>query len=170
MHRNDKLLLITLFTIIFFCGCLQTQDSQVKTIVMSAQQFSDDIESEINESNKYFTVNFKSLDEGDIVIINDTIDSIRYLNDFNITAIRFDWDSTPDESVAGIEFDFFGNLTNAYNENDAVTITFAIRHVQFSYEGWSFDCEVYEESWNQDRYVAGSHSQILPQTCISHAN
>lgn len=168
MKKNTKILTTLFIIVTLTCGCLQIQDQNIKT--MSAQQFSDDIESEINESNKYFTVNFKSLDEGDIVIINDTIDSIRYLNDLNITAIRFDWDSTPDESVAGIEFDFFGNLTDIYDENDVVTITFAIKHVQFSYEGWSFNCEVYEESWNQDRYISGIHPQILPQTCISHAS
>lgn len=167
-------IIIIIFIIIFsiFHGNPQIQDQKTKPIVMSAQQFSEEIETDSNETSRHIYLNFESLKDGDEVTINDTIDYVTYRSDLDITSIEFNVDTTlpSGEHVTAITFDFMGNVTDSYEKNDAVKITCTIKHVSFTYNGWTYDCEVYGEGWNQTYYVTHSLTQLLPLTCILHSN
>jgi len=161
----STIIIIIILAIIFF---LQPQTDQETNDAISAQNFSEQIQTDINESTKNLYFNLKSFNSGDEIKIRDTINSIRYQNDFNYTAIEFNVDTNTSEGqhINAIEFDFKGNLTDIYKKNDDVQIKFTIKHVTFTYEDWKYDCEVYAEGWDQNYYIAHSFSQVLPQTCI----
>lgn len=170
MKKNTKILTTLFIIVTLTCGCLQIQDQNIKT--MSAQQFSDGIEREYNNTEKFFRINFKLLNEGDIVVIRDIIDDINYLSDSNTTKIEFKVNTTSPtgEQIETIEFEFIGDITDSYKKNDAINITCTIKHVIFSYEGWNFNCEVFKEGWDQNYYIDNSFLQLLPQNRISHAS
>ena len=157
------MIIIIILAIIF----LQPQTNQT-TNTISAQEFSEQIETEINETGKKIMLNFKDLYDGDKVKLKDTIDYIKYREDSDCTSIEFDVNTTlaSGDQIASMEFDFEGNITDTYQKNDQVEISFTIKHVEFTYDDWSYDLEVYEEAWDQDYYLDNYYTQLLPQTAI----
>ena len=163
------IIIIISIVILFYVYNLEEQSNPSDEYIFSAQEFSEKIEAKYDDSNKTAFINFKPLNHGDRVIIKDTIDFIRFQENLNYTAIEFNVDTifSTGEPVRSIEFDFKGNLTDIYKKNDDVQIRFTIKHVTFTSEGWTYDCEVYAEGWDQDYYVSNqSCSQVLPQACI----
>lgn len=157
------IIIVIILTVIFF---QQQANQSVKAI--SAQDFSEQIETEINDATKNILLNFEDFNEGDEIRIKNKIDSIKYLVEQEYTAIEFNVNTTlySGEKVSSIEFDFRGNITDVYQKKDQVEITFTIKHVQFDYDNWSYDIEVYEEAWDQDYYLENFYTQLLPQSSV----
>ena len=171
MNKGKTLFIICIlfFILVFFIGCIQSSDNKTKIKKISAQTFSEYIGVDSNITNKKVVFYLESLQEGDKVVIQDKVDYITYNDELNATEIEFTVNTTSSSGshISGITFNFIENITNIYIKGDIVKISFTIKHVNFSYNGWTYDCEVYEEGWNQEEYIANSFSQILPQNCIS---
>ena len=72
--------------------------------------------------------------------------------------------------ITELIYSFRGNITDDYQQNDLVEISFTIKHETFTYENWTYNVEVYSEGWNQEYYVNNNYSQILPLTSIKKSN
>ena len=118
---------------------------------MNATQLLDDLDVQTDYAT-YMTLDYKSMEEGDILIFMDKISSIRYLNDTDATEIAFritvgetGWKST--------QFFFIGNITSSYKVDDFVRITVTIKHVTISdVQGMDVDMEIYEQAWKNEEY------------------
>lgn len=118
---------------------------------MNATQLLDDMDIQTDYAT-YLTMDYKSMEEGDILIFMDTISAIRYLNDVDATEIAFkinvsetEWKST--------QFYFTGDITDSYKVGDFVRITVTIKHVTLSdVQGMDVDMEIYKETWESEEY------------------
>jgi hypothetical protein len=172
--QKNKLIIISLSIIIIiiffalFVVYLQSNNYENEDTIISAQDFSETIETEINETEKTIFLNFKDLEDGDKITIKNSIDYMKYWEDLDYTAIEFQVNTTLDngEQVSSLEFDIQGNITDTYKKDDLVQLTFTIKNVKFEHENWSYDLEVYEEAYDQEFYINNSFTQILPQSCI----
>ena len=99
-------------------------------------------------------------------------DLINYLNNTNLTSVEFNVNTTMSsgEHITALVFDFEGNIADIYKKNDTVKITFTIQHVEFSYNEWSYDIEVYKEGWDKNYYLNNNYAQILPKSSIIHSD
>ena len=178
MVRRKKLILLLLITvaiILFLVGYMLISDNKTKqtdTFTLSAQQFSELIEIYYNDTTKKAVLNYESLQDGNKVIIIDTIDYIQYMEHLDATNIEFKVNTSASAGghISSVTFDFAGDITENCKINDKVKITFTIKHVTFSYNNWTYDCEVYLDGWDQDKYIENNFFQILPQSCITHSN
>ena len=166
-HANNKLKLsllvafVTITPIILVCGCMQNTN---KTVVMNAQQLYDDIIVE-NKENSYL-FDYKSLEEGDTLIIRDVISNISYNKEYNATRVTFTYGKNQTYSPA-----FEGNLTGLLMVGDLVEIKVHIKHVKFEYNNKLYDLEVYSEQWVDEEYFKTHFAPFggvkpLPAKCI----
>jgi hypothetical protein len=167
---NNKILLtiisIAVILIIILFVIFNQQDSEPDETSISAKQFAEQIETAINETN--IILNYLDYVQGDKVTIKDTIYLIKYRDEMDYTSIEFYVNTTlsSGERVSSIEFDIQGNITDIYQENDEVSITFTIKNVKFNYNNQYYDLEVYEEAYDEDYYISNSFTQILPQSTL----
>jgi len=155
--------LICLIISIFSSGCLNSENDD--GTIMSFKELANDYNVERNNDTKEATQQFQSLDKGDTLIIQDTINNISYIESNDYTWIEFS--SYPDES-----FSIAGDITDDYGPGDTVEIRMHIGSDVFTEENpytgemWTFDMEVMEEGWDNE-----SHDYIpVPQKYIQHVN
>jgi len=177
IKRNKILILvgITVTIFLFLVGYMLISDNktqQTDTFTLSAQQFSELIEIYYNDTTKKAVLNYESLQDGNKVIIIDKIDYIQYMDHLDATNIEFKVNTTASAGghISSITFDFTDDITDNYKINDLVKITFTIKHVTFSYNNWTYDCEVYLDGWDQDEYIKNNFFQILPKSCITRSD
>lgn len=179
MKKNTLFLILAIIIIIIILviGYLyildeETTNQKEQALTFSAQQFSEEIEISYNDTIKKAVLNYESLQDGNKVIIIDIIDYIQYMDNLDATNIEFNVNTSASAGghISSVTFDFAGDITENYKINDKVKITFTIKHVIFSYNNWTYDCEVYLDGWDQDKYIKNNFYQILPQSCITHAN
>jgi len=165
MKKAILLLGILCFIIlIFICGCSeQNNNPGITRITMTAKELNNDMETIQGPDN--VTINYKSLNDGDTLIIQDAIFKINYDYVFNKTIILFVWDegNLSDSMI----FEFEGNITGSYFNDDQVKITVKIKHVIFSYQNVSHDMELFEEQWVNEEYFNSNRYKPLPQSCIT---
>ena len=77
-----------------------------------------------------FTINFDSVNDGDTLIIQDTISNISY--DSNTTTVTFEW--AEGNTTGSLVLSFEGDITDSYQAGDGVKITLKIKRVKFTYE------------------------------------
>ena len=158
------LVIFCFITTIFICGCTeQNNNTTGKTVTMNAKEHLDDIET-IYDNDK-ITTNFKSLDEGDTLEIQDTIFNINYDDTIDRTIILFV--STEGDSSNSMKFEFEGKMTDSFFNDEQVKITVKIKHVIFSYQNISYDMELFEEQWVSKEYFNSYRYKPLPQSCIT---
>ena len=149
------------------------------TLSMSAQQFIDD--AEINLTDKKLTIDYKSLDYGDAIILHDNISDIVYLGDEDVTRIKFTVEEFEllNHTATNLTFDFVGNITDEYKKEDEVNITF---HIEWDHwfmgpqqDMYEYSVETASESELDDvrinftEYISANFpGYLLPQSCISH--
>ena len=114
---------------------------------------------------------YKSLDEGDTLVLTDTISNITYMPFFyNATTIYFDVDDYVSMGMPSsqIAFNFEGDITEQYKIGDEVKITLTVKHFVYENEttGIGLDVDVFEEGWNQEEFISNFYSQTLPAICI----
>jgi len=163
------LIFLCFTTFILICGCTEQNNNggkTGKTITMTAKEFFYDQET-IQELNNT-TINFKSLNDGDTLVIRDTIFKISYEyieGVINKTIVIFVWDEGNESD--SMFFEFEGNITGSYFNGEQVKITVKIKRVSFSYQGVPHDMELYEEQWVDEEYFNTYRYKPLPRSCIS---
>ncbi|MFO8133836.1 MAG: hypothetical protein R6U10_07915 [Thermoplasmatota archaeon] len=91
-----------------------------------------------------------SLNEGDVVVVNDTLYSLTYNASGGYTAIDF-------ETMKGYTFNIAGDITGSYQAGDRVTLTLHVIRVtttkQMNNATWTIEEETFEEGWDDGEYV-----------------
>ena len=118
---------------------------------MNATQLLDDVDTQ-SDFATYMTLDFKSMEEGDILIFRDIISEIKYLNDVDATKIVFKINVT-ETQWKSTQFLFIGDITSSYKVGDTVRIIVTIKHVILSdVQGMDVDMEIYDEAWESEEY------------------
>jgi len=177
MHKIPSMIFVIILIIaIFCCGCTEknNEDStEPKTVYMNAQDFINDFSFSTSTAGGKLTwkIDYKSLIEGDILILTDKIYNITHSGFlFGITSIYFDVEDYVRLGINASEigFQFEGNITNEFEIGDNVRITLTVKHFLYTNEtsGASFDMEVFEEGWDQEKFMMNFLTQILPKSTI----
>lgn len=164
--------IICLTLVLFISGCTEQDNSETtgNTVTMTAKEHSDDMSMDSDWST-YITIAYDSLEDGDTLIIQDTISSISYDSDTDATIVTFEW--TDGDATGSLNPVFEGDITGTYQTGNEVKITVTIKQVTFSNQGMSYDIGLYEEQWeSQDYFISNAASAFgglkpLPQSCIS---
>jgi len=130
--------------------------------------------------NDYLTTDYKSLDDGDILIFKDVISEITYDSDIEATKVSFEY--SPEEGgTLTSNFWFNEDISNKYQVGNQVKITLTIKHVEFTYEDpnlgteMNFDMEVFKEGWESEEYFVSNQATAtrgvkpMPQSYIEIA-
>jgi len=163
--------IIILMLLLFTCGCTQQDDSENggKTVTMTARELQNDVSSDTDWST-YYTMLYTSLDDGDSLIIQDTVSNISYNLDTDTTTLTFEWIEDGENNSLALYFE--GDITITYQPGDKVKISVKIEYVKFSYEDFNFELEIYEEQWVSKEYFksnmdsGGEGIKPLPQSSI----
>ena len=171
---------------LFISGCMEQDNSgnngggtTGNTVTMTAKEYTEDISTDWNneDTTTSITMDLKTLEEGDILIIQDTIDSITYDSNNDTTLVSFSWANEYGYNTS-LNPTFEGDITGLYKVGDNVKVSVTIKHVTGSYEYQgstvNYDLELWEEQWESYDYF-NSHGGIssnegskpMPQSCIS---
>ncbi|MEM2935394.1 MAG: hypothetical protein QXF32_03425 [Candidatus Thermoplasmatota archaeon] len=137
-----KKIIVLLISAFLISGCVER-----KTIRMNMNELINDAEKEVYNESLYYYYGYKSLEEGDILIIEDNISG--KMSQENVTFISFV--SSPEY---GIYFD--SNLTDL-KEGDHVEIKLHIKKDNFkkaiNSSIWTYELEVFEEGWDFEQHT-----------------
>jgi len=168
------LCIVCLGLVLFISGCTQQNNkgnegsTTGKTLTMTAKELFND--TDLNISVNGFTMNFKSLEDGDTLILQDAITNISYNSTTNTTTVEFEW--TNGIATNTLKPVFEGNITDSYKVGDQVKITEKIKKVTFTYQTAAFDMELFADQWeSQDYFISNAGSSLgglkpLPQSSI----
>lgn len=149
---------VIILLVIGFSGCTEQNNNgdgngtiKDNEFRMNATQLLDDMDKQ-SDFATYITLDYKSMEEGDTLVLTDKISEIQYLNDvdatkivFKVTVTETQWKST--------QFFFKGDITSSYKVGDTVRITVNIKHVTLSdVQGMNVDIEIYDEAWESEKY------------------
>jgi len=168
--------IICIGLVLFVSGCTEQDNSGTNggtttgnTYTMTAKEVNADMTMDSDWST-YIKILYTTLEDGDTLIIQDTIDEIPYDATTDRTTITFDTSEGGDMS-SSLNYPFEGDITATYAAGDTVKITATIKHVQETYEqggsSMDYEIEIFEETWtNMEDYVA-TQGGALPSTCIT---
>jgi hypothetical protein len=143
--------------------------------IMTVIELLDDLDAyyEINPdgiSEKY--IDYKSLKEGDVLIIKDEIVKIEYSSVKDITEIyfkRYTGEYSEFDKSNCFVFDFTGDITNSFEVGDMVMIKLTIKHVTFSSDTTEYDMELFKEQWVDSNYYLNNREAPLSSSFIKKA-
>ena len=170
--KNGKKKIISLIFVIFLTlvllisGCTSNNDANGgNTFTITAKELND--HAKFVNTNSTLSILYDQYENGDTLIIKDTISNVTYDQTFDATGITFTWQS-------GMRsFAFQGDITNKYKDGDKVKITVHLKHVTFSYNGTNYDMEVFAEEWVSQSYFIENFNiypfNFLPASCIEKA-
>ena len=146
MKKVGCLVFVAVYLCVFVvtCGCL---DNKGAVVTMTFDEFVNDFNESVNNQTKTIRYLFESLDDGDILIIKDTINDTLYNESLNYSRVEF-------VSSPGTSFPIEGNITDIFSIGDAVEIELHIRETAFTklnpYSGelWTFQLETFREGWD----------------------
>jgi hypothetical protein len=196
---KNTLVIIIVFLLLSLSGCTEEKitntnennidnkntDGSNKSVNMTAQGLIQDLKysNSIKKGSWRWIIDYNSLNDGDTLILTDTIRSISYNKAifYNATNISFNVNSnkSSDFDKNYLNLLFQGNLTDQYKVGDKVKITVTIE--EFIYENTSsniyYQMDVFKEGWNEEEFLSnesgfsfmsifGSFLQVLPQSCI----
>lgn len=151
---------ICLLIMVFSTGCLNDEEANVVT--MSMADLLNDYEESKNENLKIFTGSYRSLNEGDILILRDNLNTLIYVDSDRYTMIEF-------ESSLGNYLSIEGDITDIFEEKEEVEIKLHVSRVGFAQQRddglWLFDLEILEERWD----IINNTLIPVPQKAIRHA-
>jgi len=170
--------IICIGLVLFVSGCTEQDNSGTNnnggtttgnTYTMTAKEVNADMTMDSDWST-YIKILYTTLEDGDTLIIQDTIDEISYDATTDRTTITFDT-SEGGDMTSSLNYPFEGDLTATYTAGDTVKITATIKHVQETYEqggnSMDYELEIFAETWtNMDDYVA-TQGGALPSTSIT---
>ena len=129
---------------------------------MNVEEYNADLEYDLTESG--MTSNFKSLNDGDTLIIHDSISDISYDETTDITTINFEYEQEGEEGEPTetllISLIFEGNLTSEYSVDDEVTVTLTIKHITVTVMSMDLDLEIYEEYWENEQHFIDNYATV----------
>lgn len=131
---------LAVMALVLLAGC--AEHSHV--VVMNLHELSEDYVYSEDSVNHTHIIRFKTLGEGDTLIVRDVISEKRFPEE-NVTLLMFA--SQPDGG-----FHFAGNLTD-FNVGDTVEITLHIEPDVFQMNGETYDILIFREGWNFDQHV-----------------
>ena len=165
--------------VLFVSGCTEQDNSgnnnnggtttTGNTYTMTAKEVINDMTMDSDWST-YVKILYTTLEDGDTLIIHDTINEISYNSGTDRTTVTFDA-SEGGGTSSSLNYPFEGDITGSYQVGDEVKITVTIKHVQETYEqggsSMDYEIEIFEETWtNMEDYVA-TQGGALPSTCIT---
>jgi hypothetical protein len=169
-------ILLTIILIVFFSGCLDLggngDDNNQNAVIMTAREHINDLTLKTDIEGGYSLL-YDSLENGDKLIIKDTISDIFYDEKIDETKITFGW--TEDGEQQFLELFFEGDLTETYSHVDEVEITVTIKYVNITFAGFIFEMEIYEEQWISEEFfrtdaeAGGDGLNPLPKNSIKKA-
>ena len=165
---------ICLMLVLFISGCTEQDNSGTdnnnggttgNTYTMTARELNEDMTMSLGDP---VTIAYDSLEDGDTVIIHDTIASVYYNSETDRTTVTFSW--TDEEMTTALNLPFEGDISASYQSGDEVKITVTIKHVTFSYTfeevTLNYDIEIFEEQWTTKEEYIDSQGGALPATSI----
>lgn len=159
--------LICLAATVAISGCIQKddQDENGDMTVMTFGQYLVDSRRHVNNDTKQVIEWFQSLDEGDTLLIRDTINNIMYLEISDCTQIDFASSFLDDDALIQ------GDITNDFAPGDRVILQVTIIKDTFTWQDtktgelWTYNLECVQEMWDTEQKT----SNPLPSYCIHHA-
>ena len=142
------------------CGCLNGDKSNI--VKMSMDELVEDDFQYVDNATKKLISGFNSLDDGDILVVQDTIQNITFEESYNLTVVEF--------GLGAQAFSIEGDITDKFKRGDSVELKLHIINVvflqqnQYYSEIWTFDIEVFEEGWNSSFNTA----KPIPPKYITH--
>ncbi len=139
-------------------------------LIMTAKEHNSDIEIDTNIADGYKLL-YNSLKDGDRLIIRDVISSISYYPEVDATKIVFEW--SENEKNDSLEVFIKGDITSEYFKGDEVKISVTIKYVNFIFNNYSFEMEIFNEQWESEEYFYENAGTILlgfkpiPKSAIS---
>ncbi len=160
-------LLVCMTVTVTVSGCIEKnhQDENGDVTVMTYGQYLADSRSHIDNETKQVMEWYQSLDEGDTLVIRDTINTITYMQAFGFTSIDFASSYTDDAVI--IE----GDITNNYSSGDNIILQLTIIRDTFTWEDtktgelWTYNLECIKEMWDTEQKTPVP----IPSSCIRHA-
>ncbi|MFO8132870.1 MAG: hypothetical protein R6U10_02895 [Thermoplasmatota archaeon] len=148
-------------------GCLDN-GGDTEATTMSMQEFSADYNQAQDQANGTMTFWLESVDEGDTVIIKDTIASITYDEQNQTSMVMF---TSTSQSQGQTPLRFKGDITDEFSSGDTVAVTLHIVNVTMEQSNpqtgqtITYHYETFEEGWD----AANETSVPLPQSTIEQA-
>jgi len=134
-----------------------------KTFTMSMDEVLQDMECQRNETTHTYYSGFKTLDDGDILIIEDKIWNMTYNSQYDATMVLFSSNNSQGLSFAG-------DITNKFHDGENVKVKLHIIEDKFDYiyqgQTWKMDVEYYKEGWDMTNHTP----KHLPASVITCAN
>lgn len=154
-------IIIIVISLTLLAGCTEQKQDENEPIIMSVKQLSEQIRGTEDNVTHAYSVVFKTLQPGDVLILKDIIADKQYSEGTvigNATLLLFS--SDPKNG-----FYFQGDLID-FMINDSVEITLHISRDVFQKAvgetNWTFDVELFTEGWNFETHDA----MALPSTTI----
>jgi len=162
MTRYHKIAaLLCLFVLLWSTGCVENGDK--KENIVTFGELVNDYDRGTNEETNTIHEYFSTFDDGDTIIIKDTINDIIYREESNDTGIEF-------ISYLGERFSIKGNITNEFKKGEIVEITLHIIAVNYTKKNtdteeiWTFNREIFQEGWD----TKNNTLIPIPQEYIHH--
>ena len=120
-----------------------------KTVTMTFEEFATDMKSDYNNQTKTATYWFQSVNDGDTVIVHDTIHNISYSQSEDYTNIEF-------TSLLGRSLAIQGDITRDFATGDTIEIKMHIISLTFTQpmastnEDWTVKMETMKEGWDTE--------------------
>ncbi|MCD6171395.1 MAG: hypothetical protein J7J36_03135 [Thermoplasmata archaeon] len=145
---------IAISAIFILAGCVEKKAEKAKTLTMNMNGFikftQNDTERNMDNATYTYSEKLKSLDKGDILIIEDTIKNMTYNAQYNATLVNF-------SSNGSARLPFKGDLKNKFQSGEKVKINLHIIEDIFTtpYQGhtWNIDVESFEELWDSQNHT-----------------
>jgi len=136
---------VAIASIFMLLGCVGS-----KTYTMSMNEVLQDRETKTNSTQYTYYSGFKTLNDGDTLIIKDTIWNMTYNAQYNATLVLFS--SNKSEGLI-----FSGNITNDFKDGEKVKVMLHIIEDKFDYsyhgQTWKIDFEYYKEGWDMTNHT-----------------
>jgi len=127
--------------------CFHHVNPADKTVTMTFEEFANDLASDYNNQTKTATYWFQSLNDGDTVIVHDTIHNVSYSQSEDHTNIEFN-------SLLERSFAIQGDITHDFATGDTIEIKMHIISLTFTQsmtstnEDWTIKMETMKEGWD----------------------
>ncbi len=164
-------LLVCIVAVVATAGCLEDGGDTEAKATMSMQGISNDYSRSMDRANMTMTLSLGSVDEGDTLIIKDTIDNLTYNQQNQSTSISFASTSQSAAMGQAPQLRFEGDITDEFSEGDTVAVTTHIINVTMTHndpqtgQTITYHYETFEEGWDAENEA----SVPFPQSTIEHA-
>ena len=178
MYKKGFSVIIIVLVFLLTSGCIEEKNVDVekqndpKVVNWNAQEMVNDLDfsMKLSGGTMSWNMDFKSLEEGDTLILEDIIHNITYMPFiYNATQLSFNVEeyNTMGTNSSEVTFMFEGDIRAEYAIGDIVRITVTIQKYNVGNETTPTIIEI--EGYNEGTSPGNdflSLAQILPKTCI----